>query len=61
MKLAKTPSVPIQFGTLNWYFRMSPIGEARFVTNEIIPKRKIITMIGRMKFCFFSMKILKLG
>jgi len=48
MKFANTPSVPIQLGTLNWYFRMSPIGDARFVTNEIIPKRKIITMIGKV-------------
>ena len=27
-------------------FQMLPIGAARFVTKEIIPKRKIITRIG---------------
>lgn len=48
MKLAKTPSVPIQFGTLNWYLRISPIGDAKLVTNEIIAKRKIITMMGKV-------------
>ena len=48
MKLANTPSVPIQFATPNWLFRMSPMGDARFVTKEIIPNRKIMTMMGKM-------------
>ena len=48
MKLANTPRVPIQFATPNWYFRISPMGDARLVTKEIIPNRKIITMMTRV-------------
>ncbi len=54
MKLANTPSVPIQLATPNWFFNTSPIGDAKLVTNEIIPNNRIITMIANtLLFCFF--------
>ena len=37
----------------NWFLRISPIGDAKFVTNEIIPKSKMHTIIaGTFEFCF---------
>ena len=40
------PSIPRKLLPWNWKPQIVPIGAARFVTNEIIAKRKNIAMIA---------------
>ena len=59
IKLPKLPNIPKALDTENWFFSTIPIGAARLVTNEIIPKRKIIVIIAMsLPFCFCCVMVL---
>jgi hypothetical protein len=53
MKLAALPNSPAKLETPNWLFNTIPIGAARLVTNDIIPKRSIIMIMATILPLFF--------
>ncbi len=54
MKFAALPSCESAFDALNWFFAITPIGLAKFVTNAIMKNNANIVAMAAMLPPFFS-------